>query len=313
VLNKNEYYCFPVNSTKKIVSLSYEVHNFSSTAPVQPCWYPLDNNYQVLNWDWHGEWINSGTNTTVVCNGLNLTGVSYIGFKENPADNVADTVTISNIQVTYEKIGKSGGLTVNRNQSSSNRTESVRKTTTFTGAMLKAESSVMGTRRITRLGVVTQVEEVLHDNEDIGTVKDALAVMPKIRLLGASPTRGNTLEAWQTVTLNATGNWTETVNLPAYDENGSRYYYWAVEEPVPGYTVSYQFSDGDSNTIFCINAEAPGDGEITVRNTKTESDDVTLPVTGSDGTKKFIITGALLLLLSTAGFVTIRRRRWFHE
>ena len=158
-----------------------------------------------------------------------------------------------------------------------------------------------------------QVEEVIGESEEISTVDAALATMPMIRLRTAAPKNRNGLEDWQTVVLNAGDNWTETVQLPACDENGAPYYYWAEETAVPGYSVSYRFTDGDSQTMYCINAAEPGDGEITVMNTKNESDSVTLPETGSTGTKAWYIAGGVMLLVSAAGYLLYRRRRWLND
>ncbi|MGN0584027.1 MAG: hypothetical protein ACI4JD_01105, partial [Ruminococcus sp.] len=111
------------------------------------------------------------------------------------------------------------------------------------------------------------------------------------------------------------GIWTTIVaNLPAYDESGSQYYYWAVEDTdsSAGYDVSYSFDDGDDTDILtdiCINAGQPGNGIMTVLNTKKESSGVEMPSTGGEGTAKFYYTGGALVLLSAfAGSNRFRRR-----
>jgi hypothetical protein len=113
----------------------------------------------------------------------------------------------------------------------------------------------------------------------------------------------------QTVTLRYTENWEQQLNLPVYDENGNKYYYWAVEKSVQGYEASYSFSDADDDTTYCINAEKPGSGEITVQNTKTESDSVTMPSTGGGGRKWYYIIGSAIMLSSAALYNPFKRRK----
>lgn len=108
-----------------------------------------------------------------------------------------------------------------------------------------------------------------------------------------------------TVTLkNSDGkNWRATLSdLPAYDENGNPYYYWAVETAVGGYTPSYTYAGGADNYI------SGADGAITIINTKEESPSVTMPATGGRGTRWYTITGAAILCGTAAGYLWFRRR-----
>lgn len=108
-----------------------------------------------------------------------------------------------------------------------------------------------------------------------------------------------------TVTLkNSDGkNWRATLSdLPAYDENGNPYYYWAVETAVGGYTPSYTYAGGADNYI------SGADGVITITNTKEESASVTMPATGGRGTRWYTITGAAILCGTAAGYLWFRRR-----
>lgn len=104
-------------------------------------------------------------------------------------------------------------------------------------------------------------------------------------------------------------DWTKTVdNLDVYAPNGQPYYYWAVEETVSGYDVSYLFEDSDAKTDYCINASEPGAGKITIKNTKQESQGVEMPSTGGTGTQPykvigFAVAGGALIMLG------IRRRK----
>lgn len=97
-------------------------------------------------------------------------------------------------------------------------------------------------------------------------------------------------------------------NLPAYDENNQQYYYWVEEIEVNGYTVSYLFSDDNSETQYCIDATQLGNGEITIKNTKNESSSVTMPSTGGKGVKWYYVTGMAVMFVSAAG-ILIRRRK----
>ena len=64
-------------------------------------------------------------------------------------------------------------------------------------------------------------------------------------------------------------------------------------------------------TDYSINAANPGANPlITIKNTPTESPSVELPTTGSTGTRIYYTIGGILLLLSAAGYVTAKRRRW---
>lgn len=105
------------------------------------------------------------------------------------------------------------------------------------------------------------------------------------------------------------GNWTAILdNLDVYASDGTPYYYWAEEIKVTGYTVSYLFSDDNSETQYCIDALHPGSGEITIKNTKDESSSVEMPSTGGKGVKWYYVTGMAVMFVSAAG-ILIRRRK----
>ncbi len=104
--------------------------------------------------------------------------------------------------------------------------------------------------------------------------------------------KGSDGSSWQAV----------CTNLPAYDENGNPYYYWAKEEAVGGYTPSYTYAGGADNYI------SGADGVITITNTKEESASVTMPATGGRGTRWYTITGAPILCGTAAGYLWFRRR-----
>ena len=180
-----------------------------------------------------------------------------------------------------------------------------------------AASSLAGRRRITRIGIVNQAEEIMEQNAGVNTIGQAAAMLaqPKIILKAAAAPEwyqeGGGTEG-MSIRIRASDNWEKLLDqLPAYNAEGEAYYYWAEEQTVPGYTASYRFDDGDSDTVYCISAENKGAGEITVLNTKVDS--AVLPETGSRGTRMYIIAGAVLMLLTAAGYTTVKRRRWSSE
>ena len=111
--------------------------------------------------------------------------------------------------------------------------------------------------------------------------------------------------------IDATDHWQGSVkNLPVTDSNGNTYYYWAVEEPVTGYTPSYLFQDADGSQSNAIKADAQVDGtDIIVLNTKQDTS-YTLPSTGGTGVTRYYLIG--LLLMGGGGLVVcyqFRRKR----
>lgn len=102
--------------------------------------------------------------------------------------------------------------------------------------------------------------------------------------------------------IDATDHWQGSVtNLPVTDSNGNTYYYWAVEEPVMGYTPSYLFQDADGSQSNAIKADVQVDGtDIIVLNTKQDTS-YTLPSTGGTGVTRYYLIG--LLLMGGSGLV----------
>lgn len=109
------------------------------------------------------------------------------------------------------------------------------------------------------------------------------------------------------VTISQTDSWQKAFeNLPVYDENGTRYYYWVEETDVqPGgtntYDIRYAFEDADDATTFAINAEHPGNAVARIQNTKTTDESYTLPSTGGIGMTRYYLIG--LLLMGGSGLV----------
>ena len=105
-------------------------------------------------------------------------------------------------------------------------------------------------------------------------------------------------------------------NLPVYGyENGQwkTYFYWAEEVTTGSFTASYTFDDNASETKYSIKASDAGDALITIKNTVSETGSMELPESGGPGTKLYCWAGGLLLLLSAAGYLTIKHRRWYIE
>lgn len=104
--------------------------------------------------------------------------------------------------------------------------------------------------------------------------------------------------------------WTWTVeDLDVYDTQSQPYYYWAVEEGVSGYKAVYSFTDNDDETSNCLNASSIGDGLVTIKNIKTVSEGVTLPMTGGTGTIPYYVLGSCLITLSGAILFTRKKIR----
>lgn len=103
------------------------------------------------------------------------------------------------------------------------------------------------------------------------------------------------------VTISQTDTWQKAFeNLPVYDENGTRYYYWVEETDVqPGgtntYDIRYAFEDADDDTTYAINAEHPGNAVARIQNTKTTDESYTLPSTGGIGMTRYYLIGFLLV------------------
>ena len=120
-------------------------------------------------------------------------------------------------------------------------------------------------------------------------------------------------ELVDTVDITATTGWQTVVeDLDVYDPVSKLpYYYWVVEDTTSsaGYDVSYLFEDDDDNTNYSINAANPGDGAITIRNTKIESHEISMPSTGGPGVGRSHTVGIILMCGSTASYILARRRR----
>ncbi len=172
-----------------------------------------------------------------------------------------------------------------------------------------SSQSLTTPRKSIAAAAVIESEQLLSDsNETAGVQTQALK-----NTIDASQVSDSEWESGLLLEIDATDNWQGTVtNLPVTDSNGHTYYYWAVEEPVTGYTPSYLFQDSDNSQDTAIKADAQVDGtDIIILNTKQDTS-YTLPSTGGTGVTRYYLIS--LLLVGGSGLVIcyqFRRKR--HE
>lgn len=162
-------------------------------------------------------------------------------------------------------------------------------------------------RRAVAAAAVIESEQLLSAaNETAGVQTQALE-----NTIDASEVSDSDWASGLLFEIDATDHWQGSVtNLPVTDSNGNTYYYWAVEEPVTGYTPSYLFQDADGSQSNAIKADAQVDGtDIIILNTKQDTS-YTLPSTGGTGVTRYYLIG--LLLMGGSGLVVcyqFRRKR----
>lgn len=167
--------------------------------------------------------------------------------------------------------------------------------------------SLSAPRRAVAAASVIESEQLLSDsNETAGIQTQALE-----NTIDASEVSDSDWANGLLLEIDAADNWQGSVtNLPVTDSNGNTYYYWAVEEPVTGYTPSYLFQDADGSQSNAIKADAQVDGtDIIILNTKQDTS-YTLPSTGGTGVTRYYLIG--LLLMGGSGLVIcyqFRRKR----
>lgn len=152
--------------------------------------------------------------------------------------------------------------------------------------------SLSAPRRAVAAAAVIESEQLLSaTNETAGVQTQALE-----NTIDASEVSDSDWASGLLLEIDATDNWQGSVtNLPVTDSNGNTYYYWAVEEPVTGYTPSYLFQDADGSQSNAIKADAQVDGtDIIVLNTKQDTS-YTLPSTGGTGVTRYYLIGLLLM------------------
>lgn len=167
--------------------------------------------------------------------------------------------------------------------------------------------SLSAPRRAVAAAAVIESEQLLSAaNETAGVQTQALE-----NTIDASEVSDSDWASGLLLEIDATDHWQGSVtNLSVTDSNGNTYYYWAVEEPVTGYTPSYLFQDADGSQSNAIKADAQVDGtDIIVLNTKQDTS-YTLPSTGGTGVTRYYLIG--LLLMGGSGLVVcyqFRRKR----
>lgn len=167
--------------------------------------------------------------------------------------------------------------------------------------------SLSAPRRAVAAAAVIESEQLLSAaNETAGVQTQALE-----NTIDASEVSDSDWASGLLLEIDATDHWQGSVtNLPVTDSNSNTYYYWAVEEPVTGYTPSYLFQDADGSQSNAIKADVQVDGtDIIVLNTKQDTS-YTLPSTGGTGVTRYYLIG--LLLMGGSGLVVcyqFRRKR----
>ena len=167
--------------------------------------------------------------------------------------------------------------------------------------------SLSAPRRAVAAAAVIESKQLLSAaNETAGVQTQALE-----NTIDASEVSDSDWASGLLLEIDATDHWQGSVtNLPVTDSNGNTYYYWAVEEPVTGYTPSYLFQDADGSQSNAIKADVQVDGtDIIVLNTKQDTS-YTLPSTGGTGVTRYYLIG--LLLMGGSGLVVcyqFRRKR----
>lgn len=131
----------------------------------------------------------------------------------------------------------------------------------------------------------------------------------KVEVTQAEPNIPSTATKVQDITISTTNNWISSVvsGLPKTDGQGHTYRYFIKEEAI-GAFIPVAYSTSSEGAAL---QETPITLDLT--NSATQSTSTTLPEAGSTGTKFYTAIGGIMLILSAAGYTTIKRRRWFEE
>lgn len=254
----------------------------------------------------------SATNTLYVTlgNASEIAGANII-VKSNPVE-IKDSWKSWNNNVTFTVVD---GKIVIKNIPTDvtfmrlmNNKEGAKVKVTYTiNYAFTSPQTLLAPRRAVAAAAVIESEQLLSAaNETAGVQTQALEnTIDASQVSDADWANGLLLE------IDATDGWQGSVsNLPVTDSNGNTYYYWAVEEPVTGYTPSYLFQDADGSQSNAIKADAQVDStDIIVLNTKQDTS-YTLPSTGGTGVTRYYLIG--LLLMGGSGLVVcyqFRRKR----
>ena len=113
----------------------------------------------------------------------------------------------------------------------------------------------------------------------------------------------------QDITIKKDDGWKSAVikNLPTNDGNGHNYRYFIRETSTGSYIPVAYTSNG-------LELERNSTAHLALANAVEEtSSPVTLPESGSTGTKLYYVFGGILLMLAAAGYTYTKRRRWSDE
>ena len=123
----------------------------------------------------------------------------------------------------------------------------------------------------------------------------------------AEPEIPSTAEKLQDITITKDNGWKSYVidGLPLNDGNGHNYRYFIKETSTGSYIPIAYTSNGLELSRYSTTRLA-----LTNVVEETGPDSVELPESGSTGTRIYYTVGGILLLLSAAGYVTAKRRRW---
>ncbi len=255
----------------------------------------------------------SATNTLYVTlgNASEIAGANII-VKSNPVE-IKDSWKSWNNNVTFTVVD---GKIVIKNIPTDvtfmrlmNNKEGAKVKVTYTiNYASTSPQSLSAPRRAVAAAAVIESEQLLSDsNETAGIQTQALE-----NTIDASEVSDSDWANGLLLEIDAADNWQGSVtNLPVTDSNGNTYYYWAVEEPVTGYTPSYLFQDADGSQSNAIKADAQADGtDIIILNTKQDTS-YTLPSTGGTGVTRYYLIG--LLLMGGSGLVICYQFRRKHH
>lgn len=254
----------------------------------------------------------SATNTLYVTlgNASEIAGANII-VKSNPVE-IKDSWKSWNNNVTFTVVD---GKIVIKNIPTDvtfmrlmNNKEGAKVKVTYTiNYAFTSPQTLLAPRRAVAAAAVIESEQLLSaTDETAGVQTQALE-----NTIDASEVSDSDWASGLLLEIDATDHWQGSVtNLPVTDSNGNTYYYWAVEEPVTGYTPSYLYQDGDETQGTAIRADKLTDGtDIIVLNTKQDTS-YTLPSTGGTGVTRYYLIG--LLLVGGSGLVVcyqFRRKR----
>lgn len=283
---------FSTNSDKEVKSISFDSSKKVKSIKVwldsvHYNWYP----YIQVRTNGTSEYVKFGypnSDTLVIEDNKNNRAKSTIVDKEYCLIEFNSSVSLNSIDIYQAgSTATSGKITITYDTTTS--------------------QSLSAPRRAVAAAAVIESEQLLSDsNETAGVQTQALE-----NTIDASEVSDSDWANGLLLEIDATDHWQGSVtNLPVTDSNGKTYYYWAVEEPVTGYTPSYLFQDADGSQSNAIKADAQADGtDIIILNTKQDTS-YTLPSTGGTGVTRYYLIG--LLLMGGSGLVIcyqFRRKR----